>query len=529
MMDTYWYPDRKLMTKRFSRSLLTLVLMIAAFTTLASAARAGTYVMSNCSIPGRPAATLGPWYWEAAANITPLDSCTQGAGFSFYFGGNVSMPRGAASALTLALPPNGPISIRRVRLWTVGRLAGTGSALFVGTNAGASDGQVTNSDLFGPPGGDTMATPHTTAVLPLGTNVFRVLLYCSQSSPDDCYPSSRSVLEVLGAEVTLLESVAPSVGVTGGSLVSGGPQSGTQTLRYSATDAESGIETVELLVDGSVAVSRNFGPECPRSGYAACLGTRSEGLSLDTGALTNGSHRVRVRATDAAGNSAESAVQVVEVRHQNAVSPSAPVRDGRVTARFAGTSKRTATVSYGGQPKVTGRLTDADGGGIAGAAIAVVEKVAGEAASVTPVGKTGADGRYAFRLRRHGRSRTVRVRYLAAGDGDAGASPVLRLKVRASASLRVALDGIRVRYRGKVVSRPIPSGGVVVVMQGRRKGGAWQSFAVRRVRGAGRFAGSYRLRVRRPGVALQFRALLGKAAGYRYEAGTSSIVTRRVR
>ena len=67
-----------------------------------------------------------------------------------------------------------------------------------------------------------------------------------------------------------------------------------------------------------------------------------------------------------------------------------------------------------------------------------------------------------------------------------------------------------------------------LLLQGRRKGGAWQSFATRRVGRRGQFSGSYRLRVRRPGVALQFRAVITQTRGYPYSAGTSATVTRIV-
>ncbi len=406
--------------------------------------------------------------------------------------------------------------------------ASTGSALFVGTNAGAPDGHVTNSDLFGPPGGDTLATPHETSLLPLGTNVFRLLLYCSQSSPDDCYPYGRSVLEVIGTEVTLLESGPPSANIAGGTLVNGDLQSGTRTLRYNATDDQSGVETVEVLVDGSVALKRDFGSECPHTDYAACMKTRSEELQVETGALTNGTHRLRVRVTDAAGNTSESLGQSVEVSNQT-IAEAPPLRGGRVTAAFAGTSKRTFTVRYSSRPKVIGRLTDADGNPVAKAPVSVVENVAGRPPNVTPVGQTEADGKYSFRLSRHGGSRTVRVQYQSADGGAAIQSLPLRLKVRAAASLRVTLNGVHVRYLGNVVSPLIPRRGVVVHIQGRRKGGAWQSFSSQRVRPPGRFSGSYRLRVRRPGVALQFRTVIAKTPGYPYETGVSATVTRRVR
>ena len=515
---------------RRRHALLVVVMALVVCATPPPVASAGTYVINNCNVPGLPSAAIGPWYWEGGAvNVTPVDSCAHGGGFAFFFGSTLSMPRGAVVSLAVAFPQDGPISIRRARLWVVGRLGGTGSAMFVGTNSGAP-GQNTNSDLFAPPGGETLTTPHTTSLLPVGTNVLRLMLYCSQSSEDDCYPSNRTVVEVVGVETTLLESVAPSVSVTGGNLVVNEPQSGKRTLRYSARDGESGVQAVDALVDGAVAAKRDFGPECPRVNPAACPTARMEELTIDTDTLTEGSHQVRLRVTDAAGNSAESPAQTIGVRRSEvAGAPVGVLRSRHLTAFFSGNRKRSLIASFNGRPKVNGRLTNADGGPVSNAPLVVVEKQAGRAANATPVGSTGSDGRYAFRLRSRRGSRTVRVQLGSGDGGDLVVSPPLRLKVRASASLAVMLRGVRVRYHGRVLSGPIPRRGAVVLVQGRRRGGAWQSFASRRVRSVGRFEGTYRLRVRRPGVVLQFRVVVSKAADYPYEVGASSTVTRTVR
>lgn len=507
-------------------------LAIAAAVSLAccATANAGTYIMNSCDVPGTPPGPVAPWVWEAGANVSPMDACAQGAGFGFYFAGTMAMPWGGTSALALNLSDSEHISIRQVRLWLVGRFAGTGSAIFVGTNAGAPDGQVTNSDIMGPPGGDTLSSPHVTSVLPFGTRVIRVLLGCVGGTSSDCYPASRSVLDVIGAQTTLIESVPPSISVDGGTLVAADEASSTPTLRYSARDDQSGVETVEVLIDDRVALKRSA--ECPHAGLAACPRARSEEVSLDTSHLSTGSHSLRMRATDAAGNSVDTPARVMEVGDAPSPASTAPLprgAGGRLSASFASASKRSLTVSYSGRPKVRGRLTDESGAPIASAPVALVESIAGRPSSVVPVARTGVDGRYAFRLRSRGQTRSARVQVEVAGENDPIQSPTLRLKVRAAASLRIALRGVRVRYSGRVLSQGIPRRGVVVIMQGRRRGGVWQAFANRRIPRTGRFTGTYRLRVRRPGVALQFRAVIPAARSYPYAAGTSPVVTRLVR
>jgi hypothetical protein len=75
----------------------------------------------------------------------------------------------------------------------------------------------------------------------------------------------------------------------------------------------------------------------------------------------------------------------------------------------------------------------------------------------------------------------------------------------------------------------MPRGGKKIYIQGRARGGAWQRFAARRTNAAGRFAGRYRLRVRRPGIKLQFRVEIPRQKGYAYAAQVGSPVTKTVR
>jgi hypothetical protein len=95
--------------------------------------------------------------------------------------------------------------------------------------------------------------------------------------------------------------------------------------------------------------------------------------------------------------------------------------------------------------------------------------------------------------------------------------------------LSVALRGAAVTYRGTVLSGPMPRGGKLVILQGRVKGKAWQTFASRRARAGGRFSGKYRLKLRVPGRKLQFRARVVAESGFPYLAGVSRAVTRTVR
>jgi hypothetical protein len=140
---------------------------------------------------------------------------------------------------------------------------------------------------------------------------------------------------------------------------------------------------------------------------------------------------------------------------------------------------------------------------------------------------TGPDGVFEYTVPR-GPSRRLTFTYRrTVGD----ATPVvqqLKLRVQASATLHVALKGVQVRYRGRVLSKPLPRRGKLVEIQGRAPGAAWKTFATRRATRRGEFSGTYRLRVHRPGVRLQFRVHVPSEAGYPYVAHTGAAQTHVV-
>ena len=58
-------------------------------------------------------------------------------------------------------------------------------------------------------------------------------------------------------------------------------------------------------------------------------------------------------------------------------------------------------------------------------------------------------------------------------------------------------------------------------MEGRSPGSAWTQFKSLRTDSKGRFSGTYRLRVRRPGVVLKIRAVVPSENGYGYVSSRS--------
>lgn len=516
-----------------------LLAAIGAAATLSTAtpAQAGTYPMRSCNVPGHAPTGTGPWVWTNSSRSTTFNHCAGGGGFGFAFPAAREIEPRVGVTLHLVRPPSGPaasISIRRVRLWMTARLDGTGSALFLLARAYAGSA-MQQTDIHGPPGGSSLETPWSSPTYGATTDKFDLVLLCSNSSYDYCYPQATHPIEVRGADVLLSEDVPPQPSITGGPLLSGQPQSGAQGLTLNASDGESGVARVEAILGGRVAGSQDFvgTAQCRYDGWNACDTTVSNSFSVDTTLVPDGSHTLQLRVTDAAGN--QRIVQhnaLVAVRNQpgtQATVTAVPSANGtRITARFVGRKGSRLTVNWSKSARIIGTVTDRSGLPMGGVAVGVEETSLVPGAKPRSRGSVRSDarGRFGYSVSPRGSSRRIRFSF---SSGSAAATRDVRLNVRAATSLRVSLRGVRVRYEGRLRSKPIPRKGKLVLLQGRAIGGAWQTFATRRASRTGTFKGRYRLRVRRPGVRLQFRVRVPAERGYAYSPSTGAPVTKRVR
>jgi hypothetical protein len=489
-------------------------------------ARAGTYVMRSCNVPGEVTTTTTPWVWGNVAGTFANDDCAGGGGFGFNAG---SMNRATQAVLGVTRPVGSEaIAMRRVRLWLVARLAGAGSALFI--DSFVSTGATTSSleSIYGPPGGSALAAPYVSPPLPPGTTAYLVLLSCSGGTPEGCTPATTNVLDIKGAEFTLEESLPPTATIQGGDLMAAAPQSGVRALAYRVADQESGVQRIAVTLGGTVVGTEDFGASCAHADFAACQRVREGVVAVDTRKVPDGTYPVSIRVTDAAANLAtEQAATVVQVANGGLVAQAlvGVANRPKITAAFAANRRSTLTIGYGRKAAVRGRLTSATGAPVGAALIDVEERSAGANTPATHrTLTTAADGTFRYSIAPRGPTRTVRFRY---GPDEATARS-LRIRVKASATLRVSLRGVGVRYRGRVLSRPLLGAGTRVEIQGRAPGTRWTTFARPRANGRGNFSGTYRLRIHRPGVRLQFRVRVPSQAGYPFVAHAGRPVAKTV-
>ncbi len=496
-------------------------------------ARAGTYVMRNCDVPDHGNSLIGPWHENASAypTVTAFDACASGGGAGFRISGQLS--GGGDVAFVLTKPATGPQSqIRLVKavVWYAARLAGSGPPLRFYSGDTRSDGIFHSGVSNNPPGSENLVLEQ---LLSPDTRHYVLGLKCGPdgvSATEPCDPVAEMPLQIRGMEVTLSEDIQPIVSQPGGTLLRGGPQTGIRTVTYDAADAQSGIAKVDVLLDDVVVASHDLVTRCVNSDFTPCPASDDGVLQVDTRTVPNGPHSLKLRVADAAGNQRVLvAPRVIDVA--NAPGPdSTTARAYALTARFKGSSRSTLTVPFGGRVSLLGHLTGGSQPSPAAIRLAVLETIhqRGMREVVAAQVATKADGSFSYVVPTNRPSRTLRLAYLPS-DGSSAFSKPLRVRVRAASSLRAELRGLVIRFSGRVRSGPIPKRGKSLRMEGTAPGSAWKSFARLRTDRRGRFSGTYRLRVRRPGVKLKIRVVVPGEDGYPYVSSRSRSVTLRVR
>jgi hypothetical protein len=558
-------------------------------------AHAGSYPMYACDVPGinLPAPSRGAWVnWNTSHQIQQWDDCvtTRGHGGSIFF--QINYPTGVLAQSTgigveLNVPSTGPksaISIADVTDWSSTALTpqGANQAPAIGVNLAPSISGAPGGNADGYDGNGTNGAGHSSGPLATGTKTWRLGVTCQfvGAAKGHCTLPSP-FLRVRGIRTTLREVVQPAVSIDGGALVGAGAMRGTNSVAYTAGDDESGVERVEVLLDGTVVATDSFArdltqPVAAQTGYCtyvdfqACPSTHSGLLDVDTTKVPDGAYELGVRVTDAAGNK-RTAVAGAPVVIDNVVdqpTPSGPTpvvvtpgnpgpagptgatgaagaagavltlngRDASagasVRATFAASGRGTLTSRYGRTVLVTGRLVAPSGRPIVGARVSVLQQDKLAGAKMTPAGEvvTGADGRFVYTTKAV-RSRTIRFGYRAhLEDADFTSTTDIGLAVIAKLTLttdrRALRNGQAVVFRGSVAGAPAKVRKVIELQV--KKGSRWMTFRSTRLR-HGRFSERYRFTRTHGRITYVFRARVRQEVGFPFLTSHSPAVKVTVR
>jgi hypothetical protein len=125
-----------------------------------------------------------------------------------------------------------------------------------------------------------------------------------------CSAKGQNYLETFTAEATVVDETPPSVSVSsGGPLIAGEWVAGSQDVGYEAFD-NTGVKSVQVWVAG--ASREEESRPCDYTQRIPCPNGPGQ-LSVDTEKVSEGTQQLHVTATDAAGNTTESAPVTVQV------------------------------------------------------------------------------------------------------------------------------------------------------------------------------------------------------------------------
>jgi len=298
-----------------------------------------------------------------------------------------------------------------------------------------------------------------------------------------------------------------------------GPAGGT--ILYRRADAPSWTELPTKLVAGDVSTRAHLVAPLPE--------------------ILPGTYVFRAEATDAAGNTAATTLRGdgTQMALRRAVPVEVQRARTRLFARLRGGHGPgdSLTVPFAAPALISGRLTRADGAGIAGRELRVVSRPSRGALVPNAVSSVLSGERGGFELRLDaGPSRQVAVVFPGDGGLEEASRGPLDLRVRSGVSLRAnpltLRTGQLLRLSGRVRGRgaPIPRRGKLVAIQYlEAETGRWRPVLVTRSDHGGRFHARYRFRYVEGSAAIRLRATALAEERWPYAPGSSAPVTVRVR
>lgn len=483
-----------------------------------------SYVQHACSLPSGAVAATDGFTAATSGGAIASDGCSQGQGLV------LGIPAGAGATASGAwqyVPPDGTRigEIGYLRLLSGFAGPGVSSGLFY------EDGAATCAASTHCPARHRVVVDDT-------PQAFAGALACESTpcGPDD-EGGQVSLQEIA---IRLVDPSPPRFAFppTGSMFGSEGPLAGVVKTDFEASDEGGGIYEAVLLVDGLPLV-RSGACEKPFTARVPCPLRHQGSILLDTTRIADGEHSLSLVVYDATEqNSAVFGPTVVRVSNRGATSGSSVAspngasasRQARLLGIGVGKSVRQP---LGGSKAVRGRLVDAGGQPIAGAAVAVYGRAdaPGTKERLLTQASTDDSGQFRFQIP-PGPSRRLSVRYRAYSSDKRDAATwsfttrvAARLTLKPSHRrlangetlvLKAVLPGARIRPRSADIAFQV------------RIGSQWRTFAKRPLGKSGTAAVKHRFRVTFQRLTYRFRAVTLGRRTFPYENGGSPVVAVRL-
>jgi hypothetical protein len=289
------------------RSQVAVLAALALAAAAPAAARAGTYSVVSCD--AAPHGANNAWVGTATPKMAVTDVCPTGLapqhGIAALAKTEVGLAaQGATAEQAFDAPPGAAIVSLSTHLsmhrkethWAVGVYADGKLALGCGSQDAG------NLCLY------SAAWPATAKVLDFPQGVRRVSAKttCGRAAgcPTDDLDSGpfpeRAGIRLYSTTVRLRDDTLPALSDTkAGPLTNGAWQRGSRTVAYAASD-NVGIRTTRLYVDGQLR--EDLAPPCDFTQRAPCPNVPAGRYAVDTQALPDGTHQLRIEAVDTASN-----------------------------------------------------------------------------------------------------------------------------------------------------------------------------------------------------------------------------------
>jgi len=506
------------------------VMLILALCT--SSARAGTWTLASCTQPdGQPAPTEG-WSTSATGAVGPdsgdTNTCAQGGDLSAVTSGEA--PQGAYEGpeWVFTAPAGSTIAGGSI----TATLTSPHGQAWLGTPSASYDSAdvVANCQYnlaCGQNGTLSGAFPITHLG---GTSLYAVAVCVGPYEGATSCPATGGIdagVYVSSAAIALANSATPAASGFGGTLLSPNAQ-GTQELTFLASDPGGpGVYLVTAQIDGKTVYSgtpdNNEGRCIPIGGTGGtlmfdhsqpCRASESVDLPINTTALANGQHTLKVTVEDAAENA--SVVYDAPITTQQPSNNSLGALPGPGASAASGLARGVgqpngfaasegARLRLGQRGRLTrsfakralgisGRLMSAQGQPIGGATLELLQQTA-SSPGLKLIGhvKTSATGTFVARAPA-GPSRTIAVAYRAF-SGDGAYAATARIIESVQAGIQLGISPRRTGSEGAItltghVLGPVPPQGVSVDLLVHYRG-RWEPFRTPRTDAAGHFTVVY--------------------------------------
>lgn len=542
-----------MMINNSGRVVAALVIVIASALGLAASASANEYDVWSCLGPSGE--TLSADAWNATTNdampgdVSMTDDCATGGPVGLHVN-DAGVPGGrrARIDLTFDLPRGASISGYRLN-----RSIRT-SAAYLGYNYGAAVRESVPGSNFDegcasflmPPyfncsnwgSYNNPADPNNIVDRPglslSGLGTWAACLSAGCSPPAG---PKAAELNLFQSVVSVVDNASPTLVRVGGSLARPVPVSGVADLFVEASDANAGVRSFALSIDGTPAQtitnsdysSCNEPFEVPRP----CPAQTGRNFSVDTAPLAPGSHVADGTITDAAGNSTPFGPVSFTV-----AAPEPEPDPGNGTPAVADPQlklDRTMIQRQAGKPaRVTGTLTTAAGVPVSGASLKVqASTMAGGSSIESPMASVSTDsaGEFAVTTRARGARRiTVSYSPIVGGEVTRSASAIVRSRIsmRFRATPRKIQINRKVRFDGRVMGGGSTVRGANVEIQA-IVDGRWQTVTNVSARSGGKFMWTYRFRHVERNALFSFRAIVRATPGWPWPTTKSKKMKVQIR